>query len=198
MKKTVPETAILVPDNAERVFQGNIFDVYQWQQAMFDGSTQTFEMLKRPDTVIALAVHNEKIVMIEDEQPNRPPVISLPGGRVDDTDESWLAAAQREMREETGTSFAHWRLVLVMQSVAKIEWFKALFVATELTEHTDQNIEMPGERIRVFSEPYETVRAKTLEGTYRDSDSLINFFRDVPSLDHLLALPEFTGKEVDR
>ncbi len=36
-----------IPPNAKRVFKGIIFDVYQWQQKMFDGSKETFEMLKR-------------------------------------------------------------------------------------------------------------------------------------------------------
>src|SRR5215467_9321922 len=43
MKKLVPEHAILIPEHAERVFQGKIFDVYQWPQKLYDGSTATFE-----------------------------------------------------------------------------------------------------------------------------------------------------------
>jgi len=37
---------------AQRVFKGIIFDVYQWKQKMFDGSQGIFEMLKRPDTAL--------------------------------------------------------------------------------------------------------------------------------------------------
>jgi len=32
MKKTIPADAVLVPDDAKRVFNGMIFDVYQWPQ----------------------------------------------------------------------------------------------------------------------------------------------------------------------
>ncbi len=54
MNKTVPDDAILIPDSAKRMFEGIIFDVYQWKQTQFDGTTRDFEMLKRPDTVVIL------------------------------------------------------------------------------------------------------------------------------------------------
>ncbi len=84
MKKTLPENAILLPDNAKKVFTGHIFDVYQWPQEMFDGSTKTFELLKRPDTVQIIAIDNGELVLVNDEQPGRTPRIHFPGGRVDE------------------------------------------------------------------------------------------------------------------
>lgn len=38
-----------IPPNAQRVFSGKIFDVYQWPQPLFDGSIATFEVAKRLD-----------------------------------------------------------------------------------------------------------------------------------------------------
>lgn len=35
-----------LPPQAKKVFTGQIFDVYQWEQEMYDGSFETFEMLK--------------------------------------------------------------------------------------------------------------------------------------------------------
>jgi hypothetical protein len=69
MRKTLPSNAALIPDNASLAFKGQIFDVYQWPQIMFDGSTKTFEMLKRPDTVQIILVRDNKILLVEDEQP---------------------------------------------------------------------------------------------------------------------------------
>ena len=86
MKKTVPDGAILIPDNGTKVFKGNIFDVYQWPQTMFGGSTKTFEMLWRPDTVQIIGVKDDKIVLVKDEQPGRSVRTHFPGGRTDDTD----------------------------------------------------------------------------------------------------------------
>ncbi len=46
-----------MPDHARRVFRGEVFDVYQWEQEMFDGSKAVFEKLIRQDTVI-IYTHN--------------------------------------------------------------------------------------------------------------------------------------------
>lgn len=85
-----------VPSQAKRVFKGIIFDVYQWEQELFDGSKQTFEMLKRPDTVEVIAVKDGSILMSRQSQPNKHDFFSLFGGRVE-PDEEPLAAAQREL-----------------------------------------------------------------------------------------------------
>lgn len=69
MRKTLPPNAILIPDTAKQVFAGVIFDVYQWPQTMFDGRTETFEMLRRPDTVKVLLVRSNQILLINDAQP---------------------------------------------------------------------------------------------------------------------------------
>lgn len=39
MRKYIPENAKLIPAEAECKFRGELFDVYQWPQEMFDGST---------------------------------------------------------------------------------------------------------------------------------------------------------------
>jgi len=70
MRTVTPKNAKLIPENAEQVFKGQIFDVYHWRQEMFDGSTETFEMLKRPDTIKIIAIKDKKIVILEEEQPD--------------------------------------------------------------------------------------------------------------------------------
>jgi len=112
MQKIVPNDAILIPDNASRVFEGDLFDVYQWPQTMFDGTTKTFEMLRRPDTVYAIVVdEQDRIAIIEDEQPGRSALLGLPGGRVDYDDATFEIAAQREVREEIGVTCSTWKLL---------------------------------------------------------------------------------------
>ena len=53
-----------IPQQAKKVFKGTIFSVYQWQQKMFDGTFQTFEMLKRAYTIEVIASAGDKIFMI--------------------------------------------------------------------------------------------------------------------------------------
>ena len=52
------------PPQAKRVFKGMIFDVYQWEQEMYDGSTHTFEKIIRPDTVLVIPVTEDGKIII--------------------------------------------------------------------------------------------------------------------------------------
>ncbi len=198
MKKTVPTDAILIPDGADKVFQGNLFDVYQWPQTMFDGSTKTFEMLKRADTVQVIAIKDGKIVMVKDEQPGRSVRTHFPGGRADPEDDSWLEAAKREMREETGLSFKTWQLVGVEQPTPKIEWFTPWFLATDLESEAEQELDTDGERIEVAEWEFDDIRKYVLEGVEPTLNYAIPLMVKVTSVEELLAMPEFIGKEVDR
>src|SRR5690606_21694766 len=125
--------ASLIPAHAKCVFRGVIFDVYQWEQELFDGSTTTFEMLKRADSIAVYAIDNhDQIVTIDEEQPNGFRRIGgLPVGSSEDYDESILAAAKREFLEETGLIFKNWRLLTVRQPEVKIEFFVNVFIATD-------------------------------------------------------------------
>jgi 8-oxo-dGTP pyrophosphatase MutT (NUDIX family) len=90
-----------LPKNAKRVFKGVIFDVYQWKQKMFDGSTAIFEKLKRPNTASVIAVVGDKILIQEEQQPDGARYLAFPGGRTEEG-ESDLDAAKRELLEESG------------------------------------------------------------------------------------------------
>lgn len=196
MKKVLPPNAILIPDNATRVFAGQIFDVYQWPQKMFDGSTATFEMLKRPDTVTVIGVAQGKILVIDDEQPHKGLKKSFPGGRVDEQDASIPVAAQREILEETGYKFSNWKLLSVIQPMSKLEWFIHIFLATDGAQISEPHLDT-GEKINLALRSFEEVKTMSLaaEGYLGESRHL---FEQVNSLNDLLTLPKFSGREVDR
>lgn len=196
MKKIVPPGAVLLPEQAEKVFAGQIFDVYQWQQPMFDGSSATFEMLRRPDTVTVIGVADDKLLVIDDEQPHTGSRVSFPGGRVDESDDGTLAAAQREMLEETGYEFDDWRLVKVWQPHTKLEWFIYLYIASGGRKVAEPHLDA-GERISLRTLSFDEVKqlAITKSGYLAESKEI---FENLAGLDQLLALPEFQGREVDR
>lgn len=196
MKKTLPHHAILLPDNAERVFKGIIFDVYQWPQKMYDGTEATFEMLKRPDTMQIIAVKDDKVVIVHDEQPNRGVELSFPGGRADE-DGSWLEAAKRELLEETGLTFKNWKLLAVYQPMAKIEQFVAWFVATDFVSEQPQQLD-GGEKIEVELIAFDKLRAMIFDNEYPTLGYAKSLFLGLETLDSVLGAPAFIGKEVDR
>lgn len=196
MNKIIPNDAVLVPDQAELAFEGMIFDVYQWDQTLFDGSTHTFEMLKRTDTVSVICVVDDKILVIDDEQPHLGTRRSFPGGRVDTTDASVEAAAQREILEETGYSFTNWRLVTVRQPYRKIEWFVYVFLATGVTGKQEPALD-PGERIAVHQASFDELKTMIAQDQGYLGESR-DIFANVDSINGLQALPTFTGQNVDR
>lgn len=194
MKKVVPENAVLIPDGAKKVFEGVIFDVYHWQQEMFDGSLETFEMIGGTDILKIFAIVDDKLVVLREEQPSIGTFRDIPGGGHDHTGESHLEAAQRELKEETGMVFSYWKLIRVAQPYNKFERFVYFYLATGLQETGDIKLDA-GERIKLETIDFEEYLELGSSGKIRTWPSVPV---GVKNLDELLATPEFKGKEIER
>ncbi len=195
MKKFIPIDAVLVPDVAEKVFEGVIFDVYQWQLTRFDGSMATWEMLKRPDTTEAICIINGKILVIEEQQPHSGSSVSFPGGRAD-MDDNVLDAIKRETKEEVGYEFDNWKLIEVRQPHPKIEWFVHVFVAWGIKNKGATSID-PGEKITPKLKTFEEVKKMTQADKNFIKEER-NIFIKQNSIQDLVDMPEFHGTSVDR
>jgi ADP-ribose pyrophosphatase len=189
MRTVTPKNFNPVPPGATRVFKGILYDVYHWQQKMFDGSRATFEMLKRPDTIEIMAIKDGKLVAITDEQPGRKPELKLPGGRHDVEAETELDCAKRELHEETGLRFKTWKLIKADQLHFKIEQALYIFVATDLEGEDSPHVDAGGEKIAVRMMDFAEARKIAEAGTSRWWPNQI--LRSVNSFDELLALPEY-------
>lgn len=136
-----------LPKSAKKVFDGEIFDVYQWDQEMFDGSSATFEKIVRDDTVGVIPITREgKIIVLEEEQPGKAPFIGIPGGRVE-YGEDIEKAASRELVEETGYKSDNLKLWLSDQPITKIEWCIYTFIAYDCEKVSNLKLD-PGEKIK--------------------------------------------------
>lgn len=136
-----------IPENAKLVFKGVIFDIYQWQQEMYDGSTATFEAIKRPGTVQVIPTVGDKVLLSYEEQPGKPRRHTFFGGRMEEGEEP-LAAIKRELLEETGLESNQWELYKEYQAGGKIEWPIYLFVARDCKKITEPRLD-PGEKIDI-------------------------------------------------
>ena len=134
-----------LPESAKRVFKGIIYDVYQWEQEMFDGRTEIFERLGRNDTASVIAVVGDKIMLLEQEQPFKGKFLSLPGGRGEDGEET-IEIARREFLEETGyvaEEMVFWKR---FNPISSILWNSEYFVARNCVLKQEQELD-GGEKI---------------------------------------------------
>ncbi|MBI5729322.1 MAG: NUDIX domain-containing protein [Candidatus Magasanikbacteria bacterium] len=136
-----------VPPHAKKIFSGLLFNVYQWEQEMFDGSFKTFEMLWRVPTASVIATVGKKIITFDQQQPGRSPYPSLPGGKVE-PGESPEEAGRRELLEEAGYSIKDLALFKLYNEHSKIDYDDYVFLAKNCVQTSKQNLD-PGEKIKV-------------------------------------------------
>lgn len=142
MKNTNP-----MPQNAKCVFKGKIFEVWQWEQKMYDGSVEIFERLKRPNTAQVIPIVGDKIIIQIEQQPHKKqPVLSIPGGRFNDNEKS-LQAAKREFLEETGYISRDWMLWKKVNPAFKIEWTVYTYIARNCVFDKSPSLDA-GEKIK--------------------------------------------------
>ncbi len=138
-----------LPPHARKVFAGEIFTIWQWEQEMYDGSVEIFEKAFRPDTVQVFAMMGEDVLFAEEEQPDRDtPFYSLFGGRMDVPGEDPLVAAKRELLEEAGLTSDDWELLLQHEQTGKLCWTTYTFVARDCRKVADQQLDA-GEKVAI-------------------------------------------------
>lgn len=186
MRTYTPPDFTDIPSEAKRVFQGVIHDVYQWEQKQFDGSYTTFELLKRPDTVITIPVVGDKLLMSKETQPHLGSFLNFPGGRHEYEADDELMAAKRELKEETGYTFKNWKLLNAYQPLGHFSYVTYIFLAEDVLEAGKQQLDA-GEKIEVVEMSFEEYKAMKYDPKLRNYHAEI--FDDIYALDELLALP---------
>lgn len=169
-----PKSKQPIPENAKRVFKGILFDVYQWEQDLYDGSRTIFEKLKRPDTVLIFPVLPDgKILLLEQEQPQKGMFVSTAGGRVDEG-EDILTAAKRELLEETGYIGEEFILWDAQQPISKVEWAIYTFIAKGLKKIEEANPDA-GEKIKPLPVSFDELIGMVISKNFSEREVIVKF-----------------------
>lgn len=164
-----------IPPHAKKVFTGKIFDTYQWNEQMYDGTTGTFEAIKRPATIQIIPVSGDKLYLSHEEQPSKPLCYTFLGGRAEEGEEP-LITAKRELLEETGFESEDWELVKSYESDGKIEWDTHLFVARNIKKVTNPHLD-GGEKIEVIEVNFDEFMEKVTSTQFWGKIISEDFFR---------------------
>ena len=147
-KRPLPKGVKINSKLGERVFKGERFDVYQWDQEEYGGKKALYEIVKRNDSVCIIPVVNDEVYIVKETQPHwAGEGLCLIAGGLEEGEDLELGA-RRELLEETGMIFDNFYLVGVEQ-LGFIEWFRYIFVATGYRETKQRKLD-PGERIEVL------------------------------------------------
>lgn len=139
-----------IPRGAKKMFQGERYSVWQWQQKLYDGSTTTFEALGRPSTAQVVGVlPNNEIVLVDDVQPHRDAVITAAGGAIEEGEEP-AEAGKREFLEETGYETGTLVPWYSFRPSATIDSVVYVYIGRDLKKAGGQKLE-PGEKIKVLN-----------------------------------------------
>lgn len=164
-----------IPAKAKMVFKGKIFDVYQWQQKVFDGSTETFEMLKRVNTIEVIAVANGKIYISHQSQPTKSDFYSLFGGRAEEGEEP-LETAKRELLEESGMVSDKWDLYKTYMPLHKIDWTIYTYIAKDCKKLADVKPD-PGEKLETLELSFDEFIDFVLSDKYWGNELVIDVLK---------------------
>ena len=164
--------------NAELVYKGKVFDVYKDTIIEPNGKEATREVVRHSGSVDMLAVD-------ESQNPDDPHIIlirqyrhaagqyliELPAGRID-ADEPVLAAAKRELIEETGFRAKRWNpLIKYLASPGFVGEWMQIYLARDL--QNGQAAPEEDEHIELLPTPLSEALAMVASGKIQDGKTLI-------------------------
>ena len=139
-----------IPEQAEIVFEGKIFTIFQWEQELFDGSFTTFEMAKRKGSALVLPLlDNWNIILTVQEQPWKWKYIDFVWWWQEKWD-TFLETAHKELLQETWYSAQNMDLIYSEDLWgSKMCYENEYYIATWIEKIAEQNLDA-GERITFF------------------------------------------------
>ncbi len=164
-----------IPPEAKKVFQGDRWAIWQWQQRMNDGSTQTFETPERADGVSAIAINKDKKIALltQIQVPSPDTFFCFPGGEVD-PGETPEQACKRELLEEAGCKAGTLEFWKSYYPSSRLAYGFHYFIARDCEVVAPLSPD-PGEQITVSWITFDEMFQLALEPKFRHDD----FTRDL-------------------
>jgi len=163
-------------DKARKIYNGKVFEVFEWDEEQFDGSKKTFEAVRRKDCVGIIPIMPDgKIMMTHEEQPGMEPFISVPGGAIDDG-EDIIEATKRELIEETGYTADKLTLWYGRQFVYRLDRAYYTFIGKGIRKVQEITPEA-GEKIKLKFVTFDEFIKIVSQRNYRDFDIALETFR---------------------
>ena len=156
-----------LPSNARKVFEGVMFNVYQWDQEQFDGSFKVFEAVERKPSVQIIATHKDKVVLLEEEQPFIGKFSALPGGVCESLNPE--SDARRELEEETGLTSSDVFLWKKTDFSSKVVWNTYYFIMRDCAKTSVPYLDS-GEKISVSFLSFKEFIDKVLSKDFRNKE----------------------------
>lgn len=187
-----PQSKQPLPPHAKKVHPGIIFDIWQWEQEMFDGSISTFEKISRKDSVTTFPILDDgRIVLTKQEQPGKEPFIAAAGGRIN-SGELVIDAAKRELLEETGMEAEYFTLWKAMQPVGEIDWASYVFVAKGVKKVIDPLLDS-GEKIEPLYVSFDDFLQIATRDDFYEKEIQVDIFRALLDPKKMIELRDLFG-----
>ncbi len=178
----------MIPKHAKKVFKGTVFEVFQWEQKMFNSTTAVFERAQTLEGASLIATVGDKIVILDQKQPTKPWYISLPGGYLDHKNEKPKDGALRELLEETGLKPKSMKLWRVFPGGGRVNTKHHVFIARDCKKIQEQSLDGGGEIIKVKMVSFEQFLKLSENPSFRNRDIIIEMLKARLSKKRTIAL----------
>jgi len=160
--------------SSETIFDGVILHVRRDTVRMSNGDTTIREVIRHIGAVCVIPVTEDNEVIMERQYryPLDRVIWEIPAGKLDAPDEDWLAAIQRELREETGYTADEWTMIGDFYGApAYTDEHIAMYMARGLHRggrHLDED-----EFLDVVQVPLKDLVAEVMAGTISDAKTQV-------------------------
>ena len=163
--------------SGESVFDGALLHVRKDEVTLPDGKTAVREYFTHPGAVAVVPMTEDGCVILERQfrYPVGRIVTEIPAGKLDSPDEDRLAAAKRELKEETGYEAESWaKIGDYTPAAAYSDEVISLYLARDLIK-TGRELD-EDEFINLIQVPLTEVVKQIMEGEITDGKTMAAIF----------------------